>query len=86
MDSQCPFHRFGCKTKVGSEDHALAHSRDAVSNHLTLVVLAFDQEAERNKLLAAKLELLHKWIKDHDDKIKGMNKPQFVIFLNYFDF
>ena len=75
MDPQCSYHRFGCKTKLSSEDHALAHSRDSVSNHLNLVVQAFDQEAERNKLLSAKLDLLHKWLKEHDDKIKGMLPP-----------
>eukprot|EP00026_Physarum_polycephalum_P002319 Phypoly_transcript_02325.p1 GENE.Phypoly_transcript_02325~~Phypoly_transcript_02325.p1 ORF type:complete len:443 (+),score=58.09 Phypoly_transcript_02325:156-1484(+) len=69
---ECPYQRFGCKTKLSNEDHALAHSRDSVSQHLLLVVQAFDQETERNKLLAAKCELLHKWIKDHDDKLKGV--------------
>jgi hypothetical protein len=68
---ECAFQRFGCKTKLSNEDHSLAHSRDSVSQHLTLVVQAFDQEAERNKLLAAKCDLLHKWIKDHDEKLKG---------------
>jgi myosin-heavy-chain kinase len=72
MDPHCPFYRFGCKIKLANEDHALAHSRDTVSYHLGLVVQAFDQETERNKLLANKLEVLQKWVKEHDDKLKAI--------------
>lgn len=75
----CPYQRFGCKVKLANEDHAIAHSRDNVSTHLSLVVVAFDQEAERNKLLVTKLDLLHKWIKEHDDKLKGMLDLLFVM-------
>jgi len=55
-----------------SDDHHSSHTRDHVSNHLALVVQAFDQETERNKLLVSKLELLQKWLKDHDEKLKSL--------------
>jgi hypothetical protein len=72
MELVCPFQRFGCKVKPANEDHANAHARDNVSIHLGLIVQAFDQEVERNKLLAAKVDVLQKWIKEHDDKLRGI--------------
>lgn len=72
MDTPCPYARFGCKLKLANDDHAQAHARDNVSVHLRLVVQAYDQEFERNKLLVSKVDLLHKWIKDHDEKLKTM--------------